>query len=141
MNLDDFIVAENVATPAGFIATPSPEATKHEAEQHPSHSQATAIPIKSRKEASQHFVPQSVPVPPHHQRNQDEFGYVTRHHRKTSIDERRVSLSLFWMPMALSMRLYKPACLPSRHLSLSLLSLFPPLLAPIMTDNPPFSSI
>ncbi|EON98779.1 putative nitrogen regulatory protein area protein [Phaeoacremonium minimum UCRPA7] len=88
MNLDDFIVAENVATPAGFVATPSPEATKHDAERG-SHSQATAIPIKSRKEGSQHFVPQSVPVPPHHQRNQDEFGYVTRHHRKTSIDERR----------------------------------------------------
>ena len=128
MNLDDFIVAENVATPAGFVATPSPEATKHDAERG-SHSQATAIPIKSRKEGSQHFVPQSVPVPPHHQRNQDEFGYVTRHHRKTSIDERRVSLSLFWMPMALSMRLYKPACLPSCHLSLSL---FPPLLAPLI---------
>ncbi|KAI0385064.1 hypothetical protein F5Y04DRAFT_204635 [Hypomontagnella monticulosa] len=87
MNLDDFIFPENVATPAGLVGTPSPDANKQEAEKS-AHTTAAAIPIKSRKAASQHFVPQSVPVPPH-QRNQDEFGYVTRHHRKTSIDERR----------------------------------------------------
>ncbi|KAI8966452.1 hypothetical protein F5Y11DRAFT_156550 [Daldinia sp. FL1419] len=87
MNLDDFIFSENVATPAGFGATPSPDANKQEAEKL-AHTSAAAIPIKSRKTPSQHFVPQSVPVPAH-QRNQDEFAYVTRHHRKTSIDERR----------------------------------------------------
>ncbi|KAJ9155220.1 GATA zinc finger [Pleurostoma richardsiae] len=89
MNLDDFIVADNVATPAGLIGTPSPEATKHAPDERSLHSNSTAIPIKSRKEPSQHFVPQSVPVPPHHQRAQDEFGFVPRHPRKTSIDERR----------------------------------------------------
>lgn len=89
MNLDDFIFSEGVATPAGFTATPSPDASKQEAEK-VAHTTAAAIPIKSRKTPSQHFVPQSVPVPAH-QRNQDEFAYVTRHHRKTSIDERRVS--------------------------------------------------
>ncbi|CAJ2503443.1 Uu.00g108370.m01.CDS01 [Anthostomella pinea] len=88
MNLDDFIFAENVATPAGL--TPSPEMIKQEGERSNTHTHTTAaaIPIKSRKTSAQHFVPQSVPVPPH-QRNQDEFGYITRHHRKTSIDERR----------------------------------------------------
>lgn len=89
MNLDDFIFPENVATPAGLAATPSPDTSKQEGEK-PAHTTAAAIPIKSRRSASQNFVPQSVPVPPH-QRNQDEFAYVTRHHRKTSIDERRVS--------------------------------------------------
>ncbi|KAI5921796.1 hypothetical protein F4810DRAFT_712220 [Camillea tinctor] len=61
---------------------------------------AGAIPIKSRKASSQqhqhqqhqqqqqHLVPQSVPTPAH-QRTQNEFGYVNRHTRKTSIDERR----------------------------------------------------
>ncbi|KAF3061384.1 Nitrogen regulatory protein areA [Daldinia childiae] len=87
MNLDDFIFSESVATPAGFTATPSPDASKQEAEK-VAHTTAAAIPIKSRKTPSQHFVPQSVPVPAH-QKNQDEFAYVTRHHRKTSIDERR----------------------------------------------------
>ncbi|KAI1778896.1 hypothetical protein F4818DRAFT_447454 [Hypoxylon cercidicola] len=87
MNLDDFIFPENVATPAGLAATPSPDATKQEGDK-TAHTTAAAIPIKSRKASSQHFVPQSVPVPAH-QRSQDEFAYVTRHHRKTSIDERR----------------------------------------------------
>lgn len=66
------------------------------------HPISSAIPIKSRKEsgqqtATQHFVPQSVPVPPHHHQRagQDEFGYLNRHHRKTSIDDRRVSVTEF----------------------------------------------
>ena len=112
MNIDDFIFSENAATPAGF--SPSPQPAPRPAEfQKPS--AAHAIPINSRKaqhhaqqpqhsqsqlqdqiqnqdqnEANQ-FVPQSVPEPPHHQNT--EFGYVKRHHRKTSIDERRVSLA------------------------------------------------
>ncbi|KAI0021367.1 hypothetical protein F4780DRAFT_286652 [Xylariomycetidae sp. FL0641] len=90
MNLDDFIFSESVATPPG--STPSPKMVKHEPERS-THATAGAIPIKSRKTAAQQqrqqpFVPQSVPVPAH-QSNQDEFGYVTRNHRKTSIDERR----------------------------------------------------
>ncbi|KAI8627002.1 hypothetical protein F5Y19DRAFT_185044 [Xylariaceae sp. FL1651] len=86
MNLDDFIFPDNVATPAGSI--PSPETCKPEPDKATTHTTAAAIPIKSRKASLQHFVPQSVPVPPH-QRNQDEFSYITRHPRKTSIDERR----------------------------------------------------
>ncbi|KAI0130270.1 GATA zinc finger protein [Xylariales sp. AK1849] len=86
MNLDDFIFSENVSTPAGLPATPE---MVRLAEEKAAHATASAIPIKSRKLSSQqHFVPQSVPVPAHHG-NHDEFGYVTRHPRKTSIDERR----------------------------------------------------
>lgn len=86
MNLDDFVFADNVA--------PSLKAGHRETEKSATRATAAAIPIKSRKASGQHFVPQSVPVPPH-QRTQDEFGYITRHHRKTSIDERRVSDDLF----------------------------------------------
>ncbi|OLN97257.1 Nitrogen regulatory protein areA [Colletotrichum chlorophyti] len=94
MNLDDFIFSEDITTPA---TNPSPQPHPHSQRQHPderSHMQSSfpsAIPIKSRKDslAQQHFVPQSVPFPPHHQKAKDEFNYITRHHRKTSIDERR----------------------------------------------------
>lgn len=90
-DMDDFIFSDKLSTPAGIMATPSPEAVK-QMDEKVAHTTAAAIPIKSRKppQQQQHFAPQSVPVPPH-QRNQDEFGYVTRHPRKTSIDERRVS--------------------------------------------------
>ncbi|KAI8217405.1 Nitrogen regulatory protein areA [Colletotrichum sp. SAR 10_77] len=89
MNLDDFIFSENIATP---VTNPSPQPQKQSDDRNQMHSSFTsAIPIKSRKDsvAQQHFVPQSVPFPPHHQKTQDEFNYITRHHRKTSIDERR----------------------------------------------------
>lgn len=89
MNLDDFIFSENVATPAGLAATPSPEFTTRQLDDRAAHAPApAAIPIKSRKTSLPTFVPQSVPVPPH-QRTKDEFSYVTRHTRKTSVDERR----------------------------------------------------
>ncbi|KAI1178892.1 hypothetical protein F4777DRAFT_39717 [Nemania sp. FL0916] len=86
MNLDDFIVPDNVAPSTGF--TSSLASGKPETEKAANRATAAAIPIKSRKASGQHFVPQSVPVPPH-QNTHDEFGYVTRHPRKTSIDERR----------------------------------------------------
>jgi GATA-binding protein, other eukaryote len=95
MNLDDFIYPDHVAPSAGFAS--SLTSGKQETEKSATRATAGAIPIKSRKASGQHFVPQSVPVPPH-QRTQDEFGYVARHHRKTSVDERRVSASLFHMP-------------------------------------------
>lgn len=92
MNLDDFINNDNVGTPAGLASTPTPE-TMRQAEEASARTAATAIPIKTRKEPTQHLVPQSVPVAAH-QRAQDEFGYLPRHPRKTSIDEtgQRVSL-------------------------------------------------
>jgi GATA-binding protein len=35
-------------------------------------------------------VPASLPYPPHEQHRNDEFGYVQRRVRKTSVDERKV---------------------------------------------------
>lgn len=104
MNIDDFIYAENMATP-GDYSSPQPMSSKQMDESRsgaPAHSSLTsAIPIKSRKDAAalqqqqqqqDQFVPQSMPFPPQHQqRTRDEFNYVPRHPRKTSIDERRVS--------------------------------------------------
>ncbi|KAK7757647.1 Sodium- and chloride-dependent GABA transporter 1 [Diatrype stigma] len=100
MNLDDFIFPEDVAPAALVGGAHSPDTMKQQQQQQKhqgregdrpaAHSTAAAIPIKSRKNPSssqQTLVPQSVPVPPH--QRQDEFGYITRHHRKTSIDERR----------------------------------------------------
>ncbi|KHN98758.1 nitrogen response regulator [Metarhizium album ARSEF 1941] len=84
MNLDDFIYSENVATPSGLMSPPP--APRRESACALS---ASGIPIKTRKpsSSSNHFVPQSVP---HYQRTgNNEFNYVQRHQRKTSIDERR----------------------------------------------------
>ncbi|KAI1433540.1 hypothetical protein GGR50DRAFT_688210 [Xylaria sp. CBS 124048] len=86
MNLDDFMLPDHMASTTGFDL--SPKSGQQATEKSAPLSTASAIPIKSRKASKQFFVPQSVPAPPH-QRTQDEFGYITRHHRKTSIDERR----------------------------------------------------
>jgi GATA-binding protein, other eukaryote len=94
MNLDDFIFSDNISTPAGLGMSPSPELSKKESEKS-SNAVVSAIPIKMRKEAPQFAVPQSVPVPHHNPRSNQEFDYVQRHVRKTSIDERRVSYYFF----------------------------------------------
>ncbi|KAF7898567.1 hypothetical protein EAF00_005013 [Botryotinia globosa] len=89
MNLDDYILSDSISTPTGIATSPSPELTKKEIDRS-SNSIASAIPIKMRKESTQHFaVPQSVPVPHHAPRSNEEFNYVQRNVRKTSIDERR----------------------------------------------------
>lgn len=98
MNLDDFIFSDNISTPAGLGMSPSPELNKKEPEKS-SNSVASAIPIKMRKESAQFAVPQSVPVPHHNPRSTEEFNYVQRHVRKTSIDERRVSYYFFGLIM------------------------------------------
>jgi hypothetical protein len=90
INLDDYIFSDNVSTPLGLGKSPSPELNKKDADK-TNHAVASAIPIKMRKESSQFAVPQSVPVPHHNPRHNEEFNYVQRHVRKTSIDERRVS--------------------------------------------------
>ncbi|KAF5027310.1 hypothetical protein F66182_604 [Fusarium sp. NRRL 66182] len=83
MNIDDFIFSDNSASPVNF--------TSPQADDRSGNSMASAIPIKSRKDlAQQSFVPQSVPTQPIHQATQgNEFNYVNRHLRKTSIDDRR----------------------------------------------------
>lgn len=87
-NLDDFIFPENIMTPAAI--SPSPEFEKKQMPNSSSTSVAAAIPIKPRKESGHIVIPNSVPVHQHNTRNDDEFNYVQRHFRKTSIDERRV---------------------------------------------------
>ena len=100
MSLDDFIDSESVGAPVGVSLTPSLEATRMADDSRAFRTTASAIPIKTRKGPAPHPIPQSVPVAVHHQRLPDEFGYVPRHTRKTSIDEtsKRVSwrASLPW---------------------------------------------
>jgi GATA-binding protein len=91
MNLDEFIFSDNISTPVGI--SPIPETVEND-QSKPYNAVASAIPIKMRKEAQSNFVPQSVPVQ-HRPQGNDEFGYVQRHVRKTSIDERRVCHNLY----------------------------------------------
>ncbi|KFY44433.1 hypothetical protein V494_01479, partial [Pseudogymnoascus sp. VKM F-4513 (FW-928)] len=76
MSIDEFIFS-NMASPTDM----SPPDLRDNMQ----NAVASAIPIKMRKEPVAAFAPQSVPVTQH----QDEFSYVQRHVRKTSIDERR----------------------------------------------------
>ncbi|KAL8938246.1 MAG: hypothetical protein Q9211_003293 [Gyalolechia sp. 1 TL-2023] len=86
MNLDDFFMPTSVASPAG-IQSPSPPSDHAAA---PSNAVAAAIPIKSRKEATQNPHPDLAPSAPSHDRSRTrEFEYVQRRVRKTSIDETR----------------------------------------------------
>lgn len=117
MNLDDFIFSDNISTPAGLGMSPSPELMKKEPEKS-SNTVASAIPIKMRKESAQFAVPQSVPVPHHNPRSNEEFNYVQRHVRKTSIDERRVSCYPFWEPLETCF--FFPS---KRHLRLELINI------------------
>lgn len=100
MNIDDFIFADEGAVSVNDSSPQPPAASSLSGPQTAAIRKnrsskalaAAAIPIKGRKGSTNQFVAQSVPVPPHHQRGQhDEFHYVPRHDRKTSIDDRRVS--------------------------------------------------
>lgn len=101
MNLDDFIFTEEMSTPPGNSPQQPQQQPlqQNEGDQNQSTaaSFASAIPIKMRRETiNASFQPQSVPV---QQPAQPEFGYVQRHVRKTSIDERRVCfVSLLFLP-------------------------------------------
>ncbi|KFY19679.1 hypothetical protein V493_07866, partial [Pseudogymnoascus sp. VKM F-4281 (FW-2241)] len=77
MSIDEFIFS-NMASPTDMSPPDLRDSRQPSAV-------ASAIPIKMRKEPVAAFAPQSVPVTQH----QDEFSYVQRHVRKTSIDERR----------------------------------------------------
>ncbi|KAL2375154.1 GATA transcriptional activator AreA [Blastomyces gilchristii SLH14081] len=86
MNIDDFILPASIDSPSG-LSPSSPIETAGSG-----HAVASAIPIKSRKAEQSpppdNFMPASFPHPPQHHRQNDEFGYVQRRVRKTSIDER-----------------------------------------------------
>jgi len=88
MSIDDFIVPNSVASPANISRSPSAEITHTE-----DPVVASAIPIKKQNElrGQTYTFGTSAPGPqaPIQQRA-GEFGYVQRHVRKTSIDERRV---------------------------------------------------
>jgi GATA-binding protein len=96
MNLDDFIFPSSVGSPAGLSPEPSNAA---DAPFNP----GTGVPIRKANQLNDHNLSlahaSAPPVPPQITR-EDEFGYVPRHVRKTSIDERRVSrLSLLFVPI------------------------------------------
>ena len=93
MNLDDFIVPSSIGTPAGV----SPAMADLPDESLSSTTtMISAIPIKQKErlrgeemQLSRMSAPSVTPL--EQDRNTHEFGYVQRHVRKTSIDERRVS--------------------------------------------------
>lgn len=87
MNLDDFIFPSSVGSPAGLSPEPSNEAGGP-------FNAGPGMPIRKTNQLSDHNLSlahaSAPPVPPQINRK-DEFGYIPRHVRKTSIDERRVS--------------------------------------------------
>ena len=117
MNIDDFIQPSSVGSPAGLAPSPSNDTPSVSAT-------APAIPI--RKAANQHHHDHhdqdlalalahasAPPVPPElHRGRENEFGYVQRRVRKTSIDERRVSFPLR-PPWTMHLLLTLPTSLPS----------------------------
>ncbi|KAF2668942.1 hypothetical protein BT63DRAFT_413422 [Microthyrium microscopicum] len=79
MNLDDFLVPNSIASPAGLSPSPSGEKMLG----------STSIPIRKTSSQDQDYqlsrtAPINAPIRPG-----TDFGYVQRHVRKTSIDERR----------------------------------------------------
>ena len=93
MDLDEFIVPSSIGTPAGV--SPAPSSTAGESESLTSVTTLSAIPIKQQQRLQSNDVSlarASAPsVPPlQASRTNQEFNYVQRHVRKTSIDERRV---------------------------------------------------
>ncbi|TKX21451.1 nitrogen regulatory protein areA [Elsinoe australis] len=87
MNLDEFIDPSATTSPSEFISRSSSNDALA------STATASAIPIKKQKEIQSqelHISRASAPSVPPTARNQNKgFGYVQRHLRKTSIDERR----------------------------------------------------
>lgn len=96
MNLDDFIVSNSTASPAS-LTPPTIERTAH---------RTSAVAIKTKKgtedNASATLMPGSVPQPLPQSGRANEFDYVEKRVRKTSVDERRVSRHEEHGSMALS---------------------------------------
>ncbi|KAL5420939.1 hypothetical protein PMIN04_006040 [Paraphaeosphaeria minitans] len=99
MNLDDFIQPSSVGSPAGLPQSPSPSQDMRASSAAPQ----AAIPIRKAYQHHEqdlslaHASAPSVP-PALHRGRDNEFGYVQRRVRKTSIDERRVSPYLCHTP-------------------------------------------
>jgi hypothetical protein len=95
MNLDDFIVPSSIASPISQASPPAPLDTSTATLD--SKATPSGIPIRRHQqlqdEAQDDFVARaSAPsvAPTAINRTTDEFDYIQRHVRKTSIDERRV---------------------------------------------------
>jgi GATA-binding protein len=92
MNLDDFIMPTSIGTPAGLSPSPSGEKMANSAT-----SGTIGIPIRrtsNMNDQELYISRASMPVNPQNNRSENDFGYVQRHVRKTSIDERRVRIAL-----------------------------------------------
>lgn len=94
MNLDDFIVPSSIASPSGISISP----TSSDLQPTASTATASAIPIRKQQQLQEQDTSSaraSAPsVPPTIKLGGNDFDYVQRHVRKTSIDERRVSLAI-----------------------------------------------
>lgn len=94
MNLDDFIFSSSVGSPAGL--SPDPSNGVEGGPFSAASGSGSGVPIRKANQPSDHdhnlalAHASAPPVPPQIHR-ENEFGYVARHVRKTSIDERRVS--------------------------------------------------
>nr|AAG48616.1 nitrogen response factor NRF1 [Fulvia fulva] len=95
MILDDFIVPSSIGSPSGV--SPAASGSIAEGDFSTAATSVSAIPIKQQQRlrdadelsAARASAPSVPPV--HQNRQNEEFAYVQRHVRKTSIDERRVS--------------------------------------------------
>lgn len=93
MSLDEFIVPNSVASPANISRSPSADYMNTEGS-----IVASAIPMKKQNELRGQSYPFGASAPGPQapiQQGAGEFGYVQRHVRKTSIDERRVRTEVF----------------------------------------------
>ena len=82
MNIDDFIFPTSIASPAGMSPSSTPPSSSVN---------ASAIPIKAKKDVQHQLHPEFPPSAPNQDRLRDrEFDYVQRRVRKTSIDETKV---------------------------------------------------
>lgn len=115
VSIDDFILPSSVASPAGLSPSPSVPASRIPA----THSVASAIPIQRQQELKEQLLPPSrasaPSIPPFKDAQRPEFGYVQRHVRKTSIDERRVCLCPSSTILSLSLTTFKPRKRPAEH--------------------------
>ncbi|KAI4215569.1 MAG: hypothetical protein LQ351_002038 [Letrouitia transgressa] len=86
MNIDDYIFPSSIASPAQ-VSSPSSSVDKPTAA---SNATASAIPIKTRKDSYGQSQSTLIPSAPSQDRGRyNEFDYVQRRVRKTSIDETR----------------------------------------------------
>ncbi|KAI1006381.1 Nitrogen catabolic enzyme regulatory protein [Podosphaera aphanis] len=86
MNLDETTV-KKTTTMLAKRGTSSPNLNTINEQIKSFNAVSSAIPIKTRRVPTQFAIPQSVPVLQHNSQYNQEFGYVQRHVRKTSIDE------------------------------------------------------